>query len=250
MEKPPRLKEESEKLVSNNEQEASSTAMQTIKETSDPQLAPSQPDSLSTDTQDVAAPAQIAAQVQVIRDSTAEREVKKLADQAFLEAYKKHELHLRIRFGIVVILILGAFAVSIPKFFAYIDTEKRTVAHVVPALSTALLGEKDAAYYQASQLPVPETENNDSDLVKNREKILDKAITELENGGRTAIFSRLGTEQYMLKANQREIGLKYGDYLIGKYPNLPSNYLFRAEVDLGNGDISHAISEYDQFFAL
>ena len=53
-----------------------------------------------------------------------------------------------------------------------------------------------------------------------------------------------------MSKNQREVGLKYGDYLIDKYPNLPSNYLFRAEIDLDRTDINRAISEYDQFFAL
>jgi hypothetical protein len=251
MDKPPRLKEESEKLVSNNEQGSTSNALQTVGGAADAQPAAAQlADAQADEAQPRDAKASVAAPVQILRDSAAEREAKKLADQEFLAAYKKHELFLRIRFGVIVILLLGTFAVSVPKFFAYIDSEKRVIVHLNPAVSAALLGEKDAAYYQTSQLPIPEDQNNGSDLVKSRKKILDKTIAELEGGGRTAIFSRLGAEQLLMRANQRETGFKYGDYLINKYPNLPSNYLVRAEVDLDRGDLPHAIAEYDQFFAL
>jgi hypothetical protein len=236
MEKPQRLKEETERLVSNSEQGNATHALKTVE--------------TATDGEAAGAEAPNVAPTQIIRDSAVERERKKLADQEFLVAYKKHELFLRVRFGIIILLVLGCFVVSIPKFFDSIDTEKRVIAHVAPAVSAALLGEKDAAYYQTSQLPIPGGTDGRSGLIENRKRILDQTIAQLEGSGRPAIFSRLGAQQLMMRANQREIGLKYGDYLIDKYPNLPGNYLFRAEVDLGRGDINHALSEYDQFFAL
>jgi tetratricopeptide (TPR) repeat protein len=246
MEKPPQLKEELDKLVSNGEQDNVSSALQTVGTASGGTVS----DGAAFDAQSADTQASIAAPVQVIRDSAAEREAKKLADQEFLAAYKKHELFLRIRFGVICTLLIACFAVSIPKFFKYIDRERQVVSHVGPAVSAALLGEKDAAYYQTSQLPIPENQKNESGLIENRKKILDHTIAELEGSGRTAIFSRLGAEQLLMKNNQREIGLKYGEYLIDKYPNLPSNFLFRAEIDLDRTDINRAISEYDQFFAL
>ena len=68
MEKPPRLKEESEKLVSSDEPDNVSGALQTIGTAADGAVSDAQPAN---------AQASVAAPVQVIRDSAAEREAKK-----------------------------------------------------------------------------------------------------------------------------------------------------------------------------
>jgi hypothetical protein len=255
MEKPPRLKDESEKLVSADEQHNSANALQIVGNATNAQdsVGTDVPPSSGTDVPASSGPdAQplVAAPVQIIRDSAAEREAKKLADQKFLAAYKKHELFLRTRFCTIVLLLVGVFAVSVPKFFDYIDSETRVINSIVPAAAAAFIGEKDAAYFKISEFPLPKQQDRASVLVDIRKKILDRSISDLERTGRTAIFSRLGAEQLLMDAGRRASGLKYGDYLISKYPNLPSNYGFRALVDFERGDFVHAISEFDQFFAL
>jgi hypothetical protein len=83
MEKPPQLKEELDKLVSNGEQDNVSSALQTVGTASGGTVS----DGAAFDAQSADTQASIAAPVQVIRDSAAEREAKKLADQEFLAAY-------------------------------------------------------------------------------------------------------------------------------------------------------------------
>jgi tetratricopeptide (TPR) repeat protein len=188
--------------------------------------------------------------VQVIRDSAAEREAKKVADHEFLSAYKKHELYLRIRFGVITALAFILFAVGVPKFFACIDQVTGVTTHISPALAAALLGEKDSAYYKTSEFPLPLAADKVTGGVETRKKILDQSIKDIESNGQTAIFSRLGAEQLLFKGGARAAGLAYGNFLIDKYPTLPSNYCFRAAVDFGTGNFSDAISEYLKFAEL
>jgi hypothetical protein len=144
MEKPPRLKDESEKLVSADEQHNTANALQIVGNATNAEdsVGEDVPASSGPDGKPLAAPP-----VQIIRDSAAERDAKKLADQEFLSAYKKHELFLRIRFCSIVLLLVGVFAVGVPKFFDYIDSETRVINFVVPAAAAAFMGEKDAACF-------------------------------------------------------------------------------------------------------
>ena len=110
-------------------------------------------------------------------------------------------------------------------------------------------GERDAASDQIGVFPFSKNPELASKQLKSRIAILDASIKNLEGRNRSATFSRMAAEQILLRSGQRENGLKYGDYLINKYPTVPSNFGFRGWVDFGQVDFAHSIAEYDQFLS-
>ncbi len=173
---------------------------------------------------------------------------KRMAEQAFLKNYKARQIRIRAAFVLFAVIVFLALSAGLSQLFKKNESGRSALSGMTPVLMAACLGERDLAYYEVSNFEVLKTNNTDAaHLVNQRTKILDRSISELEKTGRLAIFSRLGTEAMLMEHGDRALGLKYGDYLIDKYPELASNYCWRANVDVNNADFAHGIQEYEQF---
>jgi tetratricopeptide (TPR) repeat protein len=255
MEKPPRLKVDTELVVGDGDIESGTNSGSNTESNTDRNFG------ATAGTASIAPPPTVVGgenaatssppkQSRSPRDLQAQRDAKKRDEQEFLAAYKKRELFVRVRFAVVAILLIGGFFLASQSVFAPDRKAAMVGFHFAPAILSAFAGERDAAYFQISTFPFDGDESKRTALLNSREAILGKAIADLENSGRTAIFTRLGTEQMLVTQGQRERGLKYGDYLIKKYPDLPSNYCWRARMDFDNSDYAKSIAEFHQFAAL
>jgi len=184
------------------------------------------------------------------KDPLAERAAKKQQEQEFLAAYKKRELFIRVRFAVIAVLIVGIFSIGLDSFFRDGRNKEAGSYRLSIVILSSLIGERDLSNFLISYFPLNANDKNVSATLDNRAKIAESSIADLEKDGRTAIFSRLGAEQMLLHYGRRPEGLKYGDYLIAKYPDLPSNYCWRANVDFDRGDFAKAIESYDKFVAV
>jgi hypothetical protein len=166
-------------------------------------------------------------------------------EQEFLAGYKKKQAQTRLRFVVCAAIVLALYATALISVFN--NNEKASTAlarfQIVPVF--ACLGERDTAYYGITAFSDAKTKETPG-LIEQRTKILDTAIDKMEENGRPAIFTRLGTESMLMRFGDRASGLKYGDALIARYPDLPSNYLWRAKTDLDNFDFASSIAEYKQ----
>ncbi len=170
---------------------------------------------------------------------------KRVKEQEFLKAYKAKQWQTRFKF-----LACAAFALALyfsSVYFIFHDNEKAASAlrkfQIAPLF--ACLGERDIAHYTMTEFSDDRTKDIPQ-LIERRTKILDNSITEMEKNGKPAIFTRLGTEQMLMKYGDRAQGLKFGDPLIARYPDLPSNYFWRAKTDLERMDYVNSVLEYKQ----
>lgn len=170
---------------------------------------------------------------------------KKAKEQEFLKAYKKKQLQTRIKFAACAALVL-AFYFSCVNFI-FNDNVKAASAlrkfQIVPLF--ACLGERDTAHYMMTEFSDERTKDTPG-LIEQRTRILGNSIAELEKNGKPAIFTRLGVEQMLMKYGDRAEGFKFGDALITRYPDLPSNYFWRAKTDFERMDYVNSVLEYKQ----
>ncbi|HEY9677173.1 MAG TPA: hypothetical protein V6C76_04160 [Drouetiella sp.] len=170
-------------------------------------------------------------------------------EKAFLAAHKKRLI--RSRMIICVALILGYMSIQALFWYAYGTGPKMdfTYNRLIPMSLFGSIGERDFAYSQLSQITNSKTEETPG-LLGIRTKIIDEAIADMEKSGHPAILTRLSAEQTQMQYGDREKGLKIGDALIAKYPNLASNYLWRARVDFEQAHFADVIKEEDQALVL
>jgi tetratricopeptide (TPR) repeat protein len=172
---------------------------------------------------------------------------RKAKEQAFLAEYKQKQLRTRIKFSTVAVIFLGMFWTSM--YFVCSKNAKASAAltQFQPVAVFACLGERDMAYFTMSNFNRAKGEPNvEPTLIKQRTKILERSIKDQEASGHPAIFTRLGTEQMLVRNGDRDAGLKFGDPLIAKYPDLPSNYLWRARIDFDHLDFANAVKSYEK----
>ncbi len=235
MDKPPRLKSEIEK---------SDIELKVSDGVSDGEVSSSESATPSSATA-LSGPKQIENTVQAADERIKVQAGKRAKEQEFLKAYKAKQLNTRIRF-----VAFGAIAIAIGLStinFVFRDNDKAASAlrkfQIAPLF--ACLGERDIAHYTMTEFSDESTKNTPN-LIETRTKILDNAISEMEKNGKPAIFTRLGTEQMLMKFGDRATGLKFGDALIARYPELPSNYFWRAKTDLEQTDYRNSVLEYKQ----
>ncbi len=176
---------------------------------------------------------------------------RKAREQAFLADYKRKLVRTRIKFIACAAVFLAAFGTMV--YFVCSKNEKAAAAltqfQSIPVF--AGLGERDMAYYIVSGFTRDGTTTAvEPKLLEPRIKILDRAITEQEKTGHPAIFSRLGAEQMLVRQGQREQALRFGDPLIAKFPDLPSNWFWRAKIDFDHLDFANAVKDYEQAAAI
>ncbi len=172
---------------------------------------------------------------------------KRMAEQAFLKDYEARQIRIRTAFVLFAVIVFLSLSAGLFQLFKKNESGRSALSGMTPVLMAACLGERDLAYYAVSNFEVLNTNADAAHLVNQRTKILDRSISELEKTGRPAIFTRLGTEAMLMEHGDRALGLKYGAHLIDKYPELASNYCWRANVDVNNADFAHGIQEYEQF---
>ncbi|RTL35547.1 MAG: hypothetical protein EKK48_28035 [Candidatus Melainabacteria bacterium] len=176
---------------------------------------------------------------------------RKAREQAFLAEYKQKQMRTRVKFGIFTSIFLGIFGTSIYYVCSQNAKAAAALAQFQPIPIFACLGERDMAYFTMSGF----TSNTgstkaDPKLIEERIKILNRSITQEEQAGRSAIFTRLGAEQMLVRQGQRDAGFKFADPLIAAHPELPSNWLWRAKVDFDHLDFANAVKDYDQALKL
>lgn len=170
---------------------------------------------------------------------------RKAKEQAFLAEYKQKQLRTRIKFIACAAVFLSLFWSSM--YFVCSKSAKASAAltQFQPVAVFACLGERDMAYFTMSGFSQARGEPEASPkLVEQRTKILEHSIKEQEANGRSAIFTRLGAEQMLIQHGDRDTALKFGDPLIAKYPDLPSNYFWRAKIDFDHLDFANAVKDY------
>ncbi|MBS1955390.1 MAG: hypothetical protein JST89_14490 [Cyanobacteria bacterium SZAS-4] len=170
---------------------------------------------------------------------------KKAKEQEFMKAYKAKQIKTRLKFGACAALVLAFYFSSVYFIFHNNDKAASALRKFQIAPLFACLGERDIAHYTMTEFSDDRTKETPN-LIEQRTKILNKAITEMEKSGKPAIFTRLGVEQMLMKYGDRAQGLKFGDPLIARYPDLPSNYFWRAKTDLERMDYVNSVNEYKQ----
>jgi hypothetical protein len=165
----------------------------------------------------------IAEPTSAVKVAATQQAVKKRAeDIAFLAAYNQRQNKRRIQFVAISALILSIFWCGIWMTLNASERARGALIQLPMIFGTAFLGDKDLSSYQLSQLWYPDAET-DAKTIDARTSILDKSIADLQAVGKPSIFSRLGAQTMLMQNGQRAKGLAYGQYLIDKYPDLPSN---------------------------
>ncbi len=192
----------------------------------------------------------IAEPTSAVKVAATQQAVKKRAeDIAFLAAYNQRQNKRRIQFVAISALILSIFWCGIWMTLNASERARGALIQLPMIFGTAFLGDKDLSSYQLSQLWYPDAET-DAKTIDARTSILDKSIADLQAVGKPSIFSRLGAQTMLMQNGQRAKGLAYGQYLIDKYPDLPSNYFARAKADFNQANFPDAIKEYGEAVAL
>ncbi|CAN5445254.1 hypothetical protein BH10CYA1_BH10CYA1_44420 [soil metagenome] len=234
MDKPPQLKSDIEK--SDVELKVSDAEEYAID-----RVTPNSKDTATA----VASAAPIAKTDQTVDDQVMAHSGKRVKEQEFLNAYKVKQLQTRFKFVAFAAILLAMYLYTV--YFIFNDNEKAASAlrkfQIAPLF--ACLGERDIAHYTMTEFSDGKTKET-AGLIEQRTKILDNSIAEMEKNGKPAIFTRLGTEQMLMKYGDRANAFKFGDPLITQYPELPSNYFWRAKTDLERMDYVNSVREYKQ----
>ncbi|MBK9279180.1 MAG: CDC27 family protein [Candidatus Obscuribacter sp.] len=117
------------------------------------------------------------------------------------------------------------------------------------SLGLACLGEKDWSYALTTTYPQLELGDR-AKVIESRSDIIDAFIQDQNASNGQSVFSALGAEAMNMNYGDRARGLKYGDVLIAKYPNLPANYFWRTKVDYESANFPQAAVHADQFLSL
>lgn len=171
---------------------------------------------------------------------------RKAREQAFLSEYKRKLVRTRIKFVAYAAIFIAIFGTLV--YFVCSKNAKAAAAltqfQAIPVF--AELGERDMAYYTMSNFTHDTTSTVvEPKLLEERVRILNRSIAEQERAGQPAIFTRLGAEQMLVRQGKRDQAFKFGDPLIAKYPDLPSNWFWRAKIDFDHLDFANAVKDYD-----
>lgn len=241
MDKPPKfksdIKEQSDiKLKANNAEDSISPPADLD---SPPLNMDSPPDDTSSSQE------QVAKALQTLDERVSIPSMKRAKEQEFLQAYKEKQLRTRIKFVAFAAVAIAFYFSCI--YFIFNNNEKAALAlkkfQIAPLF--ACLGERDIAHYTMTEFTDAKTKDTPN-LMERRTNILENSIAEMEKSGKPAIFTRLGAEQMLMKYGDRTSGLKFGDPLITRFPDLPSNYFWRAKTDFEAMDFVNSVSEYKQ----
>lgn len=172
---------------------------------------------------------------------------RKAREQAFLAEYKQKQIRTRVKFGIFTSIFLAIFGSSVYYVCSQNAKAAAALAQFQPIPIFASFGERDIAYFTMSGFTNSTGgTKTDPKLIEARIKILNRSIKQEEQAGRSAIFTRLGAEQMLVRQGQRDAGFKFADPLIAAHPELPSNWLWRAKIDFDHLDFANAVKDYDQ----
>lgn len=170
---------------------------------------------------------------------------KKTREQIFLKEHAKRQSKIRFRFAVTSVVVLGLAGALLNFVNNNNPGAQIALTKFQPVAVAAMIGERDASYYAMSDFSDKHTKETPK-LLEQRREILERSIDTNEKAGRTALFTRLGTEKFLMNYGDRKAGFKIGDVLIERNPHLVSNYMWRAQVDFDKGNFSEAIKEFDQ----